>query len=204
MRRLARTVTSIAVWMLVVVCVGLLLAVGLGPRTGRYRTLTVLSGSMRPGIPIGAVVVVTPEQPDQLRVGQIITYRIPIDDHHVVSHRVVKILEGGARPVFQTKGDANDSPDPWIAQVNGGETLWRVRFVVPGLGRTLQWLRGPVVHTVAVLVLPAVVAVWWIIGIWLTDDDKDDEPSEPSEPSEPEPAPAPLVGAGRTAAEGGR
>ena len=29
-----------------IACVGLLLAVGLGPRTGHYRTLTVLSGSM--------------------------------------------------------------------------------------------------------------------------------------------------------------
>ena len=36
-----------------------------------------------------------------------------IDNHYVVSHRVVKVFEGGDRPVFQTKGDANDAPDPW-------------------------------------------------------------------------------------------
>ena len=155
-------------WAVVLVCVALFLLVGIGPRTGRYRTLSVLSGSMRPGIEPGAVVVVMPEDPRELRVGQIITYRIPVDDRRVVTHRVVEILEAGDRPVFRTQGDANDAPDTWVAKLDG-DTVWRVRYVVPGLGHAIHWLRLPMVHTVTVLVLPLLVALWWIVGIWRDD-----------------------------------
>ena len=167
-RRLIKLVTGIASWMLVIGCVGLLLAVGIGPRTGRYRTLTVLTGSMRPGIQPGAVVVVTPERPRDLRVGQVITYRIPVDDHRVVTHRVVEVVETGDRPVFRTQGDANDVPDAWLARVDG-DTVWQVRYVVPGVGHVLHGLRTPVIHRATVLVTPALVALWWVIGLWRED-----------------------------------
>jgi signal peptidase len=155
-------------WTIVIGCVALLLAVGIAPRTGRYRTLTVLSASMSPGIPAGSVVVVTPERPDRLRVGQIITYQIPVDDRRVITHRVSRIIEGGDHPVFQTQGDANDAPDAWSAQVSD-TTVWRVRYVVPRLGLALQWLRRPVVHTTTVLVIPGLLALTWIVGIWRGD-----------------------------------
>jgi signal peptidase len=165
MKRLVRGLASIAVWMVGIACVGLLLAVGLGPRTGHYRTLTVLSGSMAPRIPVGALVVVTPERPDQLRVGQIVTYAIPVDDHRIVSHRVVEVIEGGDRPVFKTQGDANNAPDPWLAQVND-KTVWQVRYAVPHVGLMILWLRQPWVHTVTVFIFPAILALSWIVRIW--------------------------------------
>jgi signal peptidase len=167
-RRMLGLLARLGVWALGITCIGLLLAVGIGPRTGRYRTLTVLSGSMSPGIPVGAVVMIVPERPDQLRVGQIVTYQIPVDDHRVVTHRVVQIVEGGDHPVFKTQGDANNAPDSWLAQVSD-PTVWRVRYVVPHLGLVFQWLRRPVVHTATVIVLPLLVALAWIVGIWRGD-----------------------------------
>lgn len=142
-----------------------LVALGVGPRTGLYRTLTVLSGSMKPGIPVGSVVIDTPEKPPDIRVGQIVTYQIPVLDHHVVSHRVVKIVSGGPRPVFQTKGDANGAPDPWTAQTDGSG-LWRVRAVVPWAGWAILALRKPVVQHVLVWVLPAILGLVWLLNIW--------------------------------------
>jgi signal peptidase len=166
--RILRVVARMAVWALGVTCVGLLLAVGIGPRTGHYRTLTVLSASMSPGIPPGAVVVVTPQRPEELRVGQVVTYQIPVDDHRVVTHRVVEVVEGGDHPVFRTQGDANNAPDAWLAQISDS-TVWRVSYVVPRLGLVLQWLRLPVVHTATVIVMPLMVALAWIVGIWRGD-----------------------------------
>ena len=160
------------VWALAVACFGLLGLLGVGPRTGRYTTLTVLSASMRPGIPAGAVVVDTPEPARTLHVGQIITYAIPVDDHHVVTHRVVKIISAGDHPVVVTKGDANDAVDPWQAQITSVD-VWRVRATVPGLGFAIHWLRGRNFLVAGVLVLPAALAVWWIVSIW-RDDDKHD------------------------------
>ena len=143
--------------------------IGVGPRTGQYKTLTVLSGSMRPGIPVGAIVVDTPESGADLQVGQIVTYAIPVEDHRVITHRVVKIIAAGDHPVFQTRGDNNDAIDPWQAQVIGAE-VWRVRGVVPGLGYAIHGLRQRTIHVIAVVVTPIVLALWCVLRIWRDDE----------------------------------
>lgn len=141
-----------------------LFAVGLGPRTGRYRTLTVLSGSMAPAIPTGSLVVVTPVDPADVRVGQVITYQAPTDGR-VVTHRVARVLEGGRQPVVVTKGDANDTADPWAARLTSSP-VWTVRFSVPGVGRAIVWLRSPAVRRLTVLLVPALLVAVWLIRIW--------------------------------------
>jgi signal peptidase len=158
------------VWIVAVACFGLLGFIGIGPHTGLYTTMTVLSGSMRPGIPVGAVVVGRPQPARDLRVGQVITYPIPVDDHRVVTHRVVRIISAGEHPVFQTKGDSNDAADPWVATATG-PTVSRVRGVVPGLGYAIHWLRSRTLHMAGVVVLPVIVGVWRVVDIWREDDE---------------------------------
>jgi signal peptidase I len=167
------------VWIVAAACFGLLGFLGIGPHVGLYRTVTVLSGSMRPDIPPGAVLVEAPQPARTLRVGDVITYAIPIDDHHVVTHRVVRIVSGGDHPVFETQGDANDTPDPWQAQATD-TTMWRVRAVVPGLGFAVHGLRGRTIQLVGVLVLPAVLCLWLVVGIWRDDDYDTDTDSVPA------------------------
>ena len=148
-----------------VVAAVLFVGLGIGPHTGRYRTLTMLSGSMTPAYPVGAVVIDVPESPTQLRVGQVISFQTPTGDHQVVSHRVVKVLSAGTHPVFQTKGDANPTSDPWTAQATDA-TIWRVRAVVPGLGWLILGLRHPLVRWMLVLGVPAVLGVLGLMEIW--------------------------------------
>lgn len=134
----------------------------IGPHTGRYRTLTVLTASMRPSYPPGSVVVVVPTPVSQVREGDVITYAIPVDDHHIVTHRVVEVVRPG---VVKTRGDANSTADPWVAQLQG-TTAWTVRAAVPGLGYLIHALRGPVRR---VLTLPLLTLVGLVIGfgaIW--------------------------------------
>jgi signal peptidase len=127
-----------------------LLLLGLLPHTGWYRTETVLSGSMRPTFAPGDLVVVTPERLADVRVGQMISYHIPVDDHHVQTHRVVAVLRRGGQTFVRTKGDANNARDPWLARLNG-TTAWRVRAVVPKAGWGIVWLRSPRIRTLAQL-----------------------------------------------------
>ena len=105
--------------------VGVLMLLGLAilPRLGLYRPVTVLSGSMRPTFSPGDMVFLAPEPVSAVRVGQVISYRVPVGIHQVETHRIVKILKGGANPVVQTKGDANNYPDPWTARLEGA-TAW--------------------------------------------------------------------------------
>lgn len=148
-----------------------LVFLGLGPHTGRYRTATVLSASMRPTIPEGSVVVVTPLPASELREGHVLMYRIPEEDRRVVAHRVVEIVEGGEEPVVRTQGDANPEPDAWVARLEG-ETLWQVRGAVPMLGYAVQALRHPWARSLSVGVIPAVLAMLWLAGISRAREDR--------------------------------
>lgn len=142
-----------------------LILVGLLPRTGWYRTETVLSGSMRPYFSPGDLVVVTPEPLAQVRVGQVISYRIPIGDHHVQTHRVIAVVRGGSNPLVRTKGDANAAPDPWTAKLHG-TTAWRVRVVVPKAGWAIARLRSPAARTLSIFAAPFVLALFGLWRIW--------------------------------------
>jgi signal peptidase len=120
---------------------------------------------MSPGIPAGSIVFVAPEPARALRVGQVITYQIPVEDHRVVTHRVFKIIRGGDRPVFVTKGDANNAPDAWTAQA-GGPVMWRERLSVPHVGYAIWALRSHVVHRALVLGAPVLFVLFALASIW--------------------------------------
>lgn len=158
-----------------------------GPRTGRYQTATVLTASMRPTMPEGSMVVTTPVDPAGLRVGDVITYRIPVEDRRIVTHRVVELHEPGPTPVVRTKGDANNGADPWTARLTGG-TVWKARVAVPKVGYATVWLRQPQVRTLFVLFVPFLLAALWLKDIWADDDDATVLPALPA------PAPAPAAG----------
>ena len=154
----------------------LFLLFAIGPRTGMYRTLTVLSGSMRPTFSPGDVIVVTPERLRDIRVGQVIAYHIPIADRHVESHRVIRIIRGGAEPIILTKGDANSAPDPWNAELHG-RIVWRLHGVVPKLGWLIIFLRSRLFHLLTVFLAPALLAGWGLVRIWSGSGEHAKEPS---------------------------
>src|SRR3954465_2624168 len=101
-----------------------------GPHVLGYRTMTMLTGSMAPVIDPGDVTIVTPLPVDDVTVGMIIAYHIPVDDHHAVSPRVIGVEHGADGSVtMRTKGDANAAADPWQARLLG-DTTYQVRAVV--------------------------------------------------------------------------
>lgn len=165
----------------VVLCAACVALLGLGalPRTGWYRTVTVLSGSMTPAFAPGDMVVVTPEPVRDVRPGQVISYRIPIGDHHVQSHRVVKVEHRDGRTLVQTKGDANAAPDPWTAELHG-TTAWQVRLVLPKLGWAVFWLRTPLAHDLTVILAPLLLALFGVVQIWRRTDPQDHGATRPA------------------------
>ncbi|MEW6152617.1 MAG: signal peptidase I [Actinomycetota bacterium] len=164
MRTLGR-MARLLVAVVTVVSVVVLLLVGVGPRTGQYRTLTVLTGSMRPAIDPGSVVVVVPVEPAELRVGDVITFHAPVAGAPVVTHRIIEITDPGAHPVVRTQGDASNAPDPWSARISD-TTAWKVRYTVPAVGYAVNWLRQPVVHKVTVVGAPLLFVIVVLFDIW--------------------------------------
>jgi signal peptidase I len=150
--------------------------VAIGPHVFGYRTMTMLTGSMSPQIDPDDVVLTTPLDVEDVAVGMVISYHIPIDDHRVVTHRVVSVERGADGTVtVQTKGDANTAEDPWRATLEG-DTAYQVRAVVPEIGHAIQWLREPVVSKALVYGAPALLAGWLILTIWrpVREDDEDE------------------------------
>ena len=156
-------------WTIRLVVTLAVLAFGLlavGPHVADYRTMTMLTGSMSPVIDPGDVTIVTPLPVADVEVGMIIAYHIPIDDHHLVSHRVVSVEHGADGTVtVETKGDANDAVDPWKATLQG-DTAYQVRAVIPELGHVIEALRTPVVSQALVYGAPALLAGWLLLSIW--------------------------------------
>ncbi len=142
-----------------------LVVVGIGPLTGRYRLATVLTGSMAPGMPVGSVAVLVPEDPAAVRVGDVITFQAPTPDHRTVTHRVVEIVESGHHPVLRTRGDANPVDDPWTARLTG-DRAWRRVSVVPFAGTAIRALRSSAVHRLTVRVVPVVLFTSVLLAIW--------------------------------------
>jgi signal peptidase I len=191
LRQLARLLSTLLLGLAVLG----LLSVTLAPRLLHYRTATMLTGSMSPRIRSGDVIVDTPLALRDVRVGQVLTYHIPVDDHRVISHRVIEVQRPAPGTVnVRTKGDANSAPDPWTATLTGS-TVWQVRAVVPKAGTVIRALRTPLVHNVLTGAVPVLVVCWLLLGIW--------RPAKPGGPTEPpteqvEPAQAERLEGSRT------
>jgi signal peptidase len=155
--RVARAATKVVTSLFLIAAVAGFLALAVGPHLLRYRTTTMLSGSMSPGIRPGDVIVDVAEPVTAVRVGQILTIQTPTPTHFVDSHRVIEVVRKGGLTFIRTQGDANSQPDPWLAQLHG-DTVWRVRGVVPHLGQAIVALRSPIAHVLLMWVaLPLLV-----------------------------------------------
>jgi signal peptidase I len=163
--------------------VALFLLLAVGPHLLGYRTMTMLTGSMAPQINPGDVVVSSPVSVDELAAGMVISYHIPVDDHRVVTHRIVSVEHDTDGSVtVQTKGDANQTVDPWKATLHG-ETAYQARAVIPHLGYAIEALRTPAVRTALVYGAPALLAAWLLLGIWRPARDEQDPSAEEEEES---------------------
>jgi signal peptidase I len=155
---LVRGVMGLAVLIFAVLAVG--------PHMLGYRTMTMLTASMAPEIDPGDVTIVTPIAISEVTEGMVITYHKPIEDHSLVTHRVVSVETAANGTVtVQTKGDANEAIDPWTATLEG-DTAYEVRAVIPELGHLIQALRAPVVTQVLLYGAPTLLVGWILLTIW--------------------------------------
>lgn len=139
-RAALRWVSRLLALGLVTAVVGALTVVIVLPRATHGSALTVLTGSMTPGIPVGSVVMVRPVDPGTLHVGDVATYQKEPGKAEYITHRIVKI-DASVRPTrFTFKGDANRGAD--IDPVSAKQIRGKVWFHVPYLGAIRDGLHG--------------------------------------------------------------
>ena len=108
----------------------------------------VYTGSMEPAIPVGGIVVIKPVNPDTLKVGEIICFKIESESSTTVTHRIFNITDKG----FITKGDANEDPDQWI--VKKENVIGKVIAVIPLIGYVGYFVRTPI-GFILLIIIPA-------------------------------------------------
>jgi signal peptidase I len=125
-----------------IVAASLLLAlIALGVLSGNYQIRPVLSGSMRPGLPVGGVVITHRVPLDDIKVRDVIVFTRPGNPSEMVVHRVIEIHRDGATVTARTQGDANDAPDPWTLNLHGN-TAYRAIYTLPLIGYPAVWLHN--------------------------------------------------------------
>ena len=129
-----------------------------------YHSLTVLSGSMEPTIHVGDVVVEHSISPLDARIGDIVTFRDPGDQHILITHRVRAIHVAAGNVHFTTKGDANNSVEHWTVPIGGSIGL--VQFHIRRLGFALVWGSSRD-GRLALVVLPVLLlGLYELVRIW--------------------------------------
>lgn len=172
---------------LIVVLLGLV-AIGVGNLvSGRYQMRPVLSGSMRPGLPVGGIVITKRVPIESLQVRDVVVFHRPDQPQELIVHRIISLKKSPSGPIIQTQGDANDAPDPWKVSLRGS-TAYRASFSVPLVGYAAVWTHGPTGRKTFTLV--GALLIFGTIGYALVvrrreakADAKAETPAEPDVPA---------------------
>lgn len=133
---------------LLLIVVAIAAAVIVVPWVTNSVPLTVLTKSMEPTLPPGTLVIVKPTAPQDIAIGDVVTYQIAPGRPEYITHRVIAVSRSTAGDLsFTTKGDNNAAADesaivpeqiqgtvwyslPWIGYLNnavgGGGKTWLV------------------------------------------------------------------------------
>ena len=158
------------------------LGLAVGPHVLGYRTAVMLTGSMTGTIDVGDIVVSVPRPAKDVQVGDVLTFRAPVADRHVETHRVIAVRRtADGEVVIRTQGDANAAPDPWRATISD-DTVWETAYVVPKLGHVVQAVRATVVRYGAVWIALGGVVLLGLSLIWRQDPPRHRQAIPPARP----------------------
>ena len=143
-----------------------------------YRYYTVLTPSMSPSYNVGDVVFVHIEGPDNINVGDVITFNPSNDSEAYLTHRVsekIKDYQNTGITCFKTKGDANNSEDGFLIDQN--RVVGKVVFGIPGLGYVIRFVQ---LRWYMILAITAMIIVLICLLKYYFKDDKQktDEPED--------------------------
>ena len=128
-KRRVRKLAEHFAWAILALAIAVLAFVMLASRQG-WEFNVILSGSMEPNLQVGGLVVLRPVDPNDVVEGDVISFYMP-GTTTPTCHRVVQIGTSGGVPVFQTKGDANESPDAELVLFDyvAGRQVMHIRYL---------------------------------------------------------------------------
>lgn len=158
-------VVQVLAWFVVLGISAVLAIAVLVPRVAGATPYVILTGSMRPAMPPGTLVVIKPVPVDEIGIGTVVTYQLESGEPTVVTHRVVSVgINGKGERVLRTQGDANNVVDekPVLPVQIRGER-W---YDVPYLGYVTNFVTGGQRQIITVVVASGllVYAGWMFLA----------------------------------------
>ncbi len=136
--------------------------------------LSIQTESMYPTLEPGDLIIdKTVKNPEELKVGDIITYWTVIDGERALNtHRIYEIYDGGDYLIFSTKGDNNPTEDPltvheseivgrYSTQNEKGEDVGGTRL--KGVGKVFDFLQTSTGFLVVVVIPVALFFIYHLI-----------------------------------------
>lgn len=157
-------VTTILVVIVVIFAVLLL-----GVRLFGVQVYSIISGSMEPEYPVGALIYVKEVDPLDIEVGDVITYVLPNETPS--THRVVRIDEQNQH--FYTKGDANETEDG--APVHFKNLIGTPIFKIPYLGYVAYYIQHPPGMYIAIAAGAILLIIVFLPDLFKKDKKKNQE-----------------------------
>ncbi|MHB8325436.1 MAG: signal peptidase I [Candidatus Dormibacteria bacterium] len=149
----------VGIWSLAIVAIlGGLGFAAFAVLSGSWTVTPILSGSMRPGFPIGGVAVSERVPMRSLAVRDVILFKNPYHPDVEMVHRIIQLkVSRSGQPVIKTQGDANSVPDPWTVTLDG-RYVYVVQYTLPLLGYPAVYTNHGVDLMVAGVILLVVLA----------------------------------------------
>ncbi len=156
-------------------CLALLMT---GARLAGLRPYVVLSGSMEPVYPVGALIYVGKVEAHAIRPGMAITYQL--NEHTVVTHRVTRVEKDPNNPsllYFATRGDANEAEDGTM--IRSDQVIGVPVFRLPLMGYPARFLSTRKGKLTALAVGALLLAGWFLLR-WQKAQRTDCENQQPT------------------------
>lgn len=170
MKKAYQILTSLILVILVILAAILFL-----PKLLGMTPLAVLSGSMEPTYHVGSLIYVKDANPQDVQVGDPITFKI--SDDTMVTHRVVAV--DTEAQIFQTKGDANDN-------VDGGAVAYenlvgKPVFTIPYMGYLAVYANTTTGMIVMVTVILVILILTFLPDFLMKGDDEEEAKKDPKQ-----------------------
>ncbi|MCL1898042.1 MAG: signal peptidase I [Micrococcales bacterium] len=169
---------------LLLMLVALAVATVVVPVVKNGAALTVLSGSMRPNLQPGDMIVVegVTDPAQQIKYGDVITFQPNPNDPTLVTHRVIGLTQNPVDgPGFRTQGDNNPSPDePILAKQVRGKMLYKV----PYIGYGISWIKNRAPWLITAVALSLLAYALW--GVFVPKRRRGKTSSEPANDASPQ------------------
>ena len=122
-----------------------------------YKFFTVESGSMKPSLNVGDLILIK-EEP-KYSPGDIDTFATPIENKglQIVTHRIISKEKIAERWMYTTKGDFNSVRD--IKPVEEGQIVGKYLLKIPLIGLLISFMRTVLGFTI-ILVIPSTIIIY--------------------------------------------